>query len=154
MILYTTLKEIEKEYQEKVGYALNNGHSLTAELLLELSVALFSEFKITGISDSEYKEADMLLFQYGTYNWGNEFGNHFSLDITRQFIDPEQDEPYQLSFTLIYEPEQFKDIDSYNYWSDACADINSFATNIKTTNGFKAAAKKIPKSYQIRFGQC
>jgi len=83
MILYTTLKEIEKEYQKKVHDTLNNGYGLTAELLVELSIELFSELKIKETSDSEYKENDMLLYQYGTYDWGNEFEKHFSFDITR-----------------------------------------------------------------------
>jgi len=55
---------------------------------------------------------------------------------------------------LIYEPEQFQNIDSYNCWSDACTDMNNFAKNIKATDGFKVAAKNAPKTYQIRFGQC
>lgn len=152
--MYTTLEEIEKKYLEKVCDTLKNGHGMTAELLVELSIVLFSELKVKEISDSVYKDNDMLLYQYGTYNWGNEFGNHFSFDITRQFIAPEQDEPYQLCFTLIYEPEQFKDIDSYCCWSDIFTDINNFASYIRTTDGFKVAVKNVPKTYQIRFEQC
>lgn len=96
----------------------------------------------------------MLLFQYGTYDWGNEVGKHFSLDITRQFIDTGEDEPYQLSFSLIYDPERFKEIDSYNCWSHSFADINSFVVNIKATEGFKVAIKNTPKTYQVSFEKC
>ena len=46
---------------------------------------------------------DMLLFQCGTYDW-NKKGKFFEFDITRQFILPEEDEPYQLALTLSFEP--------------------------------------------------
>ena len=155
MILHTTLEKIEKEYIEKVNDILNNnGQNLSAELLVEISFTLFNEIKVKDISDSECEENDMLLFQYGTYDWGNEFGKHFMLDITRQFINPDEDEPYQLSFTLIYEPELFKDISAFNCWSDSYADINDFSAEIKTTSGFKVANKNIPKTFQIHFEQC
>lgn len=74
----------------------------------------------------------MLLFQYGIFNWGDELGEHFSLDITRQFIAPKEDEPYQLNFTLIYEPEPFREMGSYSCWSGDYPDIESFALHIKT----------------------
>ncbi len=152
--MYTSLESIEKEYLKKVQDALQDGQTLSAELLLALSVALYRELKVKGISDSDDADNDMLLYQYGTFDWGDEFGRHFSLDITRQFCDPEQDEPYQLRFTLIYEPEHFKGIQAYDCWSDSYSDINHFAASIETTEGFQAAAKHAPITYELCLEQC
>ena len=97
---------------------------------------------------------DMLLYQYGVYNWGDEFGEHFSFDITRQFIEPTEDEPYQLNFVLIYDPEPFMSIKAYDCWSMDFSDLKSFVEHIKTTEGFMLANKLVPKDYRIIFSQC
>jgi len=143
-----TLNEVEKVYTQIIQDTLSDGRDLSAHLLIDLSVKLFNEIEVKDIGD------DMLLFQYGTYDWGNEHGEHFSFDITRQFIDPAQHEPYQLSLTLVYEPQWFKSIAPYDCWSMDYVDINSFAANIKTTSGFKAACENKARAYEIHFEQC
>ena len=149
--MYITLSEVENEYRKKVKEALEN-KKMTAALLVELSSSLFQELKVRDLSDAE--DGDMVLYQYGTYDWGNEFGKHFSFDITRQFISPEDDEPYQLHFVLIYDPEQFEGLRGYNCWNTDFADFESFIAHIKATDGFKLADKFEPKAYQIEFEQC
>jgi hypothetical protein len=51
------------------------------------------------------EDADMLLFQWGTYDWGP--GTNFEVDIVRQVILPDQvddDVIWQLHLTYRYEP--------------------------------------------------
>lgn len=51
------------------------------------------------------ESGDMLLFQWGTYDWGT--GRHFGLNITRQFIEESlQDDGAisQLSLTFRFDP--------------------------------------------------
>jgi hypothetical protein len=96
----------------------------------------------------------MLLFQYGVYNWGDEFGRHFGFDLTRQFIKLPEYEPYQLSFALIYPPEPFEGIGLYDTWSDQYGGTERFITHIKSTDGFKAAEKNVPMTYRLMFNQC
>src|SRR5678815_803153 len=50
-------------------------------------------------------DGDMLLFQWGTYDWGK--GQHFELDITRQLVPgPGEDEDiWQLQLTFRFAPE-------------------------------------------------
>ena len=50
----------------------------------EQALAFFREVKPVGC---EEEDGDMLLFQLGTYDWGE--GRWFELDITRQFLDLE-----------------------------------------------------------------
>jgi len=151
--MYTTFTEIESEYRKKVESVLEN-KNLSAALWVGLASELFHEFKIKGISDTEIYFADVLLYQCGVCNWYDEFGEHFSFDITRQFIEQVEHEPYQLTFSLIYEPEQFKEVGNSECWSADFADFDSFISSIKADDGFKLANKFIPKSYKIIFEQC
>jgi hypothetical protein len=63
---------------------------------------------------------DMLLFQWGTYDWGA--GRNFELNITRQFVeDDEQDDDAisQLSLTFRFEPTAERDaLGDGNRWCD------------------------------------
>lgn len=65
-------------------------------------------------------DSDMLLFQWGTYDWGT--GRHFSLNITRQFIEEnlqDDDAISQLSLTFRFEPTgELEAIGEGNRWCD------------------------------------
>ncbi len=80
-------------------------------------------------------DGDMLLFQWGTYDWGK--GEVFDYNITRQFIFPVkhtseygtsvESEIWQLSLTLKYEPtHQLRDLGPGGLWCDSPADIAEF----------------------------
>ena len=148
------LNQIEKAYADQLQELLDNGLSLQADSLVDLSGQLFEGISVEGISAADDADHDMLLFQYGVYDWGDELGEHFSLDITRQFLTPEDYEPYQLRFTLIYAPEAFRGMKSYNCWSTDCKSIEDFAAYVKTTEGFVLANEKTPLSYKLAFSQC
>ena len=71
---------------------------------------------------------DILLYQWGTYDWGN--GKYFELDITRQFIEAEledDDAISQLSLTYKYQPSAELDaLGTSNCWEDATPDFRRF----------------------------
>lgn len=69
---------------------------------VELMFSFFQSVKPVGC-DGE--SGDMLLFQWGTYDWGT--GRHFGLNITRQFIEAsrqDDDAISQLSLTFRFDP--------------------------------------------------
>ncbi|MCL2695811.1 MAG: hypothetical protein FWE69_05750 [Clostridiales bacterium] len=145
----TTLQGLENEYHKSFG----EREILSADELIAFAVTLFNEIKTEGFSDESSNE-DMLLFQYGVYDWGDENGKHFSFDITRQIFDPEEDEPYQLKCTLIFEPTAFMKIESYNDWSDLYDCVEGFVDHIKSTAGYEAASKMKAKKAELLFEQC
>lgn len=51
------------------------------------------------------EDGDMLIFQFGTYDWGQ--GMMFNLVLTRQLIFPDVDQPilWQLNLSYLYDPE-------------------------------------------------
>ena len=148
-----TLDEIKTEYQKEIERQLGE-EKLTAEKLIEISVSLFNKLKVKNITVQHDPDCDMLLFQYGVYDWGGQLGRHFSFDITRQFITEEDDEPYQLQFILIYEPAEFQGCAAYNCWSSDFARLEDWVEHIKTTQGFLKAKDATVKTYSLNFEQC
>ncbi len=62
-------------------------------------------------------DGDMLLFQWGTYDWGD--GERFEIDITRQLIrdGAEDDDIWQLHLTYRFEPsDTLRALGSGNEW--------------------------------------
>jgi hypothetical protein len=90
-----------------------NLSSSTARNGLAQMLAFYASVPATGCGGPD---GDMLLFQWGTYDWGK--GRHFELNITRQFIEQgleDDDAISQLSLTYRFTP---------NPELDALADSN------------------------------
>jgi hypothetical protein len=88
--------ESVKAFQD---FAASKGINLNASTPregIETMLEFRSQNACTACSD------DMLLYQWGSYNWGN--GKYFELNITRQFIEAEledDDAISQLSLTYL-----------------------------------------------------
>jgi len=150
--MQVALDTVEKEYQKEIDRRLEGGEKMTAEKLIEISVYMFHALKVEGIP--VHPDCDLLLFQYGVYDWGDQFGKHFSLDVTRQFTTEDEDEPYQLGFTLIYEPDVFKNCAAYGCWSFEYPLLENWAEHIKTTQGYLLSKEAVVKTFGLTFGQC
>jgi hypothetical protein len=143
-----TLKKIEDKYKKWILKNFNNGQLSNVDEIINISLELFREIKVKGL-DSDEEDGDILLFQYGTYDWGK--GKFFRFNITRQFIKSNEDEPYQLSMTLFFDPIECK---SYNCWSNNFDDLEQWVENIKGTEGYKIVKKMTGKKFEIFFEQC
>lgn len=143
------LKTIEKVYAEEIDGIAG---SLSVDAMIELSQKLYDTVKVKGISQDEDDEADMLLFQYGTYNIGKDLVKDFTFDITRQLIT-EDEEMYQLSLTLIFDAANFATIESYNLWSADVADLAEWVAAIKKTKGYEAVLSHPIKAYELKLDQ-
>ncbi len=69
---------------------------------IDAMLAFYAEVRMEGCDMAH--DGDMLLYQWGTYDWGR--GRNFELDLTRQFIfgAGEDDEIWQLSLTFLFTP--------------------------------------------------
>jgi hypothetical protein len=94
---------------------------------LQVMLDFYAEERAEGCCSVD-EDGDMLLYQWGTYDWGH--GEHFELNLTRQFILPGEHEPYQLSMTLMFEPtDESRQLDAGNRWCpspDHLAEFRSF----------------------------
>jgi hypothetical protein len=78
-------------------------------------------------------DADMLLFQWGTYDWGS--GAMFEVNVTRQLIRDtgEDDDIWQLRLTYRFPPsEGLRAIGNGDRWCTRPGDVESFEQFILT----------------------
>ena len=98
-------------------------------------------------------DGDMLLYQWGVYNFAK--GETFQLDITRQFILPDEDEPYQLSLTFHFEPSpSLRKIAAGNEWCGTPEELPAFRGFINSSAAYLAVANEKPKKVELDFGGC
>jgi hypothetical protein len=95
-------------------------------------------------------DGDMLLFQYGVYDWGD--GPSFEVDFVRQFMVErffQQPLMEQLHLTLFFKPELGSDLQDFNLWSSDCPDIERFAQQVRESPGFKRAASQPAANWKL-----
>lgn len=93
-------------------------------------------------------DEDMLLFQYGTYNWDKK-GPKFEFNLTRQFEIPNQDEYLQLSLTLYYAVDTLQQVEAFNTWSMDYKDLKTFKKKIESSDGFQNVLMMKPLNVKI-----
>jgi hypothetical protein len=85
------------------------------------------------------QDGDMLLFQWGTYDWGN--GEFFDLNITRQVIVGDES-IRQLSLTFRYAPNQeLTTLGCGNQWCYSTKGISIFGAFVKASPALKAISR-------------
>jgi len=81
---------------------------------------VFSFYQSVKPSGCDGPNGDMLLFQWGTYDWGN--GRCFELNLTRQFSEQsfqDDDAISQLSLTFRFQPtDELESLKEGNRWCD------------------------------------
>jgi hypothetical protein len=96
---------------------------------------------------------DMLLFQWGTYDWG--LGKSFQLNITRQFVESElehDDAVSQLSLTFKFEPSaEFDTLGAGNSWDDEPVAFENFSGFVFSSAPFIAVADKLPIEVDLNY---
>lgn len=107
----------------------------------------YEEFKTK--QKLEHEEEDMMLFQYGNYNWQNENKKEFGFDLTRQFKILNEDEFLQLSLILFYDSEQIGEIESFNCWSVDAKNLIEWEQLIKNSEGYLKSKNLKPKRFEI-----
>ena len=100
------------------------------------------------------EDGDMLLFQWGTYDWGQ--GRFFQCDITRQFIESQSDDDpgmTQLSLTFNYSPSaQLDALKAGNLWCKSPDGLAEFESFVKATEAYRAVARSKPTKISLEHG--
>jgi hypothetical protein len=95
---------------------------------------------------------DMLLYQWGTYDWGD--GKSFEFDITRQSIfgDHEDEDIIQLSLTFEFLPtDELTQLASGNRWCRSRAEVKDLENFIRLSAPFLAVNKQLASSAQLEY---
>ncbi len=140
------LKKAFKSYLKERGLVEKK---LTPETGFAAMCDFYSTVKFDWAAPDE-DDGDMLLFQYGSYDWGE--GKNFELNLTRQVMqasDDDDEKIFQLGLTFAYESGPFAKIKSFNQWSSDSEDLEEFQEMIKASKGFVAASKASPTKIKI-----
>jgi hypothetical protein len=92
------------------------------------------------------KDADMLIFQWGIYDWGA--GEHFGFNLTRQLIGdgPLDDALRQLGLTFEFKPDdELRALGMADKWCDSVAELLEFREYV-----YRSPAFTICSARQIR----
>ena len=96
---------------------------------------------------------DMLLFQWGTYDWGE--GNHYEVNITRQFIGPDEDGDTvisQLQLTFAFAPtEGTNAMGEGNRWCDGQTELGPFRAFVLSSPQLGVAPDTEPPGVSLRY---
>src|SRR6187455_2946144 len=85
---------IESIFKQKVNDFLTEVKLLTVNDALQLVMAFHEECQIKNV-DSTDPDNDMLLFEYGIYDWQDGKGENFTISLVRQFyIENEESEGF------------------------------------------------------------
>jgi hypothetical protein len=123
-----------RRYLEQRGLVVSR---LTAEEAADAAIGFFESERA---DDVEAETGDMLLFQWGTYDWHDGNGPSFQLELARQFVlagfapDQADDAMWQLRLTLHYPASEAADaLGAGHKWCERVADTDAFRTFIRTT---------------------
>jgi hypothetical protein len=114
----------------------------------------YQDLRPQGRVFEQQEDADMLLFQWGTYDWGA--GEQFSFNLTRQLIvseDAEDDDIWQLSLTFEFEPDsELRALGRGNKWCHSPSQLLEFRQYVSQSAAFTACAEHPIRQIVIDYG--
>ena len=120
---------------------------------IRLMLDFYKQSRFKNCPADEY--GDMLLYQWGTYDWGS--GPFFQLDITRQFIEAgfEGDDGIsQLSMYFYFYPsKEFEELKSGDRWCENPLEIPGFERYIKESSAYTKVANRKPAKMEISYSR-
>lgn len=120
--------------------------------LVSAGIEFYKSVRCSGLASNP--QADMLLVQWGVFDWGK--GENFEFDLTRQFIDSSafgDDAISQLRFTAYYPSSPvLRSIEKENRWCQSLADVVGFENFIRGSSAFVAVSSLPPSRLMIEWG--
>ena len=146
----TELRALFAKFEGLGQLTLSTPNRASAEEVLGLVMDFYDQEKLTSTLDIE--DSDMLLFQYGHYDWDGT-GQKFELDLTRQFMTSSEGDMYQMRLTLFYPSTEIGEITPYSLWHSDLPTMNDWKRTVLNTEGFRRASASPPSDYFITLGE-
>jgi hypothetical protein len=133
---------------EAVGLSLD---ALTPAAGVEAMLAYYAEERADGCPLDE--DGDMLLFQWGTHDWGD--GPAFEVSIVRQLIaaGDEDEEPRQLDLRFRLAPPAGAATPGGSRWCASPDELAAFRRFIARSAALAAVGALVPASVELRYGR-
>ena len=155
--------ELEERIKQS-GAAIN---TLTPSKGVRLMLDLYKAIRAENCELDD--DGDMLLFQWGTYDWGK--GPSFQFDITRQFTvshSEEDEEEYEEEYDEEFEEDaavfqlslkfhfvastEFDALKSGNHWCRTPAELPGFEAIIFDSDAYRAVQASRPSKVTVDYG--
>jgi hypothetical protein len=110
--------------------------------------AMTDWYEAQRVEGVEADGGDMLLFQWGTYDFGG--GPSFEFDLVRQLIVDDEigdDAIWQLHLTLWYPPDET--IESESHWCDSVDDVSEFRAAMLGNATVEQIAGRRPERIEV-----
>jgi hypothetical protein len=117
-------------------------YQVSPDAAFRAMLAFYREERASGCNVEN--DADMLLFQWGVFDWGN--GEHLDIDITRQVIIPgkeDDDAIWQLHLTYRCKPNTSdRNLGSGEEWCSSPDELEEFAQLVTDSGAFSCLKPK------------
>jgi hypothetical protein len=127
-----------------------NENALDASSITTIALGFYKDVPFRGLASHQ---GDRLLFQWGTYNWGQ--GQSFEFDVTRQFelaAAAGDAAISQLRLTAHYQPSAaISALKEGNRWCDSRNELWSFEQFIRSSAAFAAVRGVAPVKVVIEW---
>ena len=139
------------EFQRYVEERASTIATLTPE---KATAAMLGFYRDVRASDCDLdSDGDMLLVQWGTYDWGK--GELFEFDITRQFIPTDEDsEMRQLSVKFTVAPDdELRALGNGNRWCYSPKELPDFWKFVEALPAYGAACSHSDAKLELSYFQ-
>lgn len=120
----------------------------------EAVFAFYRDQRPSGRVFEQHEDADMLLFQWGTFDWGT--GEQFAFNLTRQIIvyeNAEDEDIWQLSLTFEFEADdELRSLGNGNKWCHSLLELPEFREYVRRSNAFTACAEHQVRRAVLEYG--
>ena len=144
-------RSAKKTFLKLISNANRQLNTLAPSEGVELMLAFYRDHRAAGCRIDA--DGDMLLFQWGTYDWGE--GEAFEVEITRQFIlgDGDDEDIFQLSLTFRFQPTMaLRQLADGNRWCHAPEEIEAFRAFIHSSSPYAAITPEAPSEVRLEYG--
>ncbi len=125
--------------------------ALTPAAGVEAMLSYYADERADGCDLDE--DGDMLLFQWGTYDWGD--GPSFEVNLTRQLmVTDDGAEPRQLGLTFRFTPDHAPSrLKDGNKWCESPGGLAAFRRFITGSKAIQAVGHLTPAVVELQFGR-
>lgn len=142
----------KEEFEAYVRARGANLQALSPSAGVEAMLAFYHDVRADGCDPEQ--SGDMLLYQWGTYDWGS--GPHFKFDVTRQLVMPpgEDENIWQLGLTFRFAPSPtLQTLGSGNKWCASPTEQEAFATFLRAHPAYASVRARSDAAVELRYEQ-
>jgi hypothetical protein len=146
------IRTVNREFERHLKARYVDVPTLTPSAGVDAMLAFYCDVRATDCKMEE--SGDMLLYQWGTYDWGH--GLLFELDVTRQLMRQtgEDENIWQLGLTFRFQPDEtLKALGSGNKWCESLLEVEDFASFVRTHAAVAAVGARTDAAVELRYEQ-